>query len=119
MKNKKIIVIIIVLVLTVVNAISYFKILSLRSNLDSIKVELNSNIKNKKVASFQKLFIDKVLMSDGNVDFNTRVELQNAVTDINDATISKAWDSFLGVKTEIEAQKKVKELLFILANKVY
>ena len=74
---------------------------------------------NKKILAFQKLFVDKVLNANGVVDFSTRVELQNAVTDINNADITKTWNDFLSAKTESEGQIKVKELLSLLATKAY
>jgi hypothetical protein len=118
MKNKiTLIALIIILILT--NIFWYFKNSSLQTKLVSTQVELNSIIKNKKVVAFQKLFVDKVLMSDGNVDFNTRVELQNAVTGMSDELIEKVWGAFLTAKTEGDAQNRVKELLSLLASKIY
>lgn len=74
---------------------------------------------NKKILLFQKLFVEEVLKADGVVDFETRVLLQNAVKDIGDEEIVKAWNGFLSSKTEFEGQARVKDLLFLLANKVY
>jgi hypothetical protein len=117
MKNTITLIIIAILILT--NIFLYFKLNSASDKLTDVQIELNTIKQNKKVAAFQKLFIDKVLMSNGNVDFNTRVELQNAITDINDPSISKVWDSFLSSKTENDAQLRVKELLSLLASKIY
>ncbi len=87
--------------------------------LSETRVALARVVQNKKIASFQKLFIEKVLRTDGVVDFTTRVQLQNAVTDIHDEAITEAWDAFLSAQTEIEGQEHVKMLLFLLAEKVY
>ena len=92
---------------------------SKKSQLVTAQHELATITQNKKVLAFQKLFVEKVLKSDGTVDFNTRVELQNAVTDIHDESITQTWNAFLSAKTEAEGQNRVKELLSLLASKAY
>jgi uncharacterized protein (UPF0333 family) len=90
-----------------------------KNTLKETKASLEAVNQNKKVASFHKLFVDKVLMSEGVVDFNTRVTLQNSVNDIKDDAITNAWSNFLSSKTEEEGQTRVKELLALLTSKVY
>lgn len=92
---------------------------SKKSQLDTASQELSTITQDKKILAFQKLFVDKVLNADGIVDFNTRVELQDAVTDIHDEAIAETWSAFLSAKTEADGQTKVKELLSLLADKAY
>lgn len=71
------------------------------------------------VLAFQKLFIEKVLKSNGEVDYDTRRELEQAVGKTNDNAVISAWNSFLSAKTENEGQIKVKELLLTLTERAY
>lgn len=71
------------------------------------------------ILAFQKLFIEKVLKSDGEVDYDTRRELEQSVGKTNDDAVIKAWNAFLSVKTEEEGQAKVKDLLSVLADRAY
>lgn len=96
--------------------IGYFK---QKSVLRQTQNELKMSAQNKKIIAFQKLFVDKVLKSNGEVDFDTRVMLQNSVNDTRDKDIIAVWNSFLESKTEIDGQRRVKELLSLLSNKVY
>jgi len=90
-----------------------------KSALSKAHSELSAITQNKKILAFQKLFIDKVLQANGEVDFNTRVLLQNSVNDTGDKAIIGVWNSFLESKTEADGQKRVKELLSLLSSKVY
>lgn len=66
---------------------------------------------------FARLFVDKVL-TQGNVSFEERLQLENAVRDTKDEELLKLWSSFLESKTEAEAQEKVKALLTTLLKKI-
>jgi hypothetical protein len=79
----------------------------------SSKTELND-----KVLDFASMFIKKVLQADKEVDFETRLSLENAVRDLKDDQIMSEWQNFVGSKTETEAQNSVKNLLGILINKI-
>ena len=92
---------------------------SKKAQLVTAQQELSTITQNKKILTFQKLFVDKVLNANGIVDFKTRVELQNAVTDIHDEAITQTWNAFLSAKTESDGQNRVKELLSLLATKAY
>jgi hypothetical protein len=72
----------------------------------------------QKVLNFTKLFITKVLKSDGEVSFDDRLQLENSVRDINDKTIFDQWQKFVNAKTALEAQIEVKNLLELLVNKI-
>jgi hypothetical protein len=78
-----------------------------------IKTELNT-----KVVNFTSMFIKKVLQAEKEVDFETRLSLENAVRDLKDEQIMSEWQNFIGSKTEAEAQNSVKKLLGILVSKI-
>lgn len=73
---------------------------------------------NKKLADFQKLFINKILEKQGEISYEERLDLEVAVTDTKDAEVIAQWHKFLDSKTEAEAQENVKELLKLFANKI-
>ncbi|MEI8175216.1 MAG: hypothetical protein WCG28_04675 [bacterium] len=73
---------------------------------------------NEKVISFASMFINKVLKSEKEVDFETRLSLENAVRDLKDEEVMSEWQNFTASKTEIEAQNSVKKLLGILISKI-
>ena len=68
--------------------------------------------------NFTKLFITQVLRADGEVDFETRLKLENAVRELNDQNILAQWQKFVESETEEEAQEEVKNLLGMLVNKI-
>ena len=73
---------------------------------------------NDKVLEFTKLFIGKVLKAKTEVDFETRLKLENAVRNLEDKEIMIEWSKFIESKTEDGAQEEVKNLLEMLINKI-
>ena len=73
---------------------------------------------NTKVLDFTSLFIREVLQAESEVDFETRLNLENAVRDLKDAEIMAEWQTFVASSTELEAQNSVKKLLEILVGKI-
>ena len=118
-ENKKRIFIIIVFgILIIVNVFLAFKYVSITKELQEVKsnqakVEFNSNVIN-----FTSMFIKKVLQANIEVDFETRLSLENAVRGLKDEEIMTEWQNFTGSKTEAEAQNSVKKLLGILVAKI-
>lgn len=115
---KRVFIIIIIGVLLIGDAffgINYFfnyqELQALKSK--ESKVELN-----QKVVDFTSMFIKKVLQADKEVDFETRLTLENAVRGLKDEKIMAEWQNFIGSKTERDAQNSVKKLLEILVSKI-
>ncbi len=75
---------------------------------------MESQKTNEKVLDFTKLFIEKVLKAETEVDFETRLKLENAVRNLGDEEILTQWQKFTESKTEAEAQEEVKNLLEML-----
>lgn len=73
---------------------------------------------NEKILSFSKMFIEKVLKAEGEIDFETRLKLESAVRDLQDEEVFRAWQKFTNSTTEREAQQSVKSLLSVLIEKV-
>ncbi|OGJ01239.1 hypothetical protein A3G98_00480 [Candidatus Nomurabacteria bacterium RIFCSPLOWO2_12_FULL_37_8] len=87
--------------------------------VSSLKQNLQAIQENRNILSFQKMFITKVLKSNGDVSYDTRQELNDAVLLTNDQKVVSAWNDFLSAKTEVEAKRKVLNLLYVMADSVY
>lgn len=73
---------------------------------------------NERTLEFTRLFVEKVLKSDTEVDFDTRLQLENSVRAIGDEEILAQWQRFTETKTEAEAQDEVKNLLGLLMKRI-
>ncbi len=89
-----------------------------KRNLQSVQETLDLKVRKEKVVDFAKLFIEKVLVVDAEVDFETRLELENAVRDLKDDEVMVQWQKFINSETELDAQKEVKNLLKLLIGKI-
>ena len=71
-----------------------------------------------KVSKFMKLFIDKVLSTNGTISFEDRVKLESDVRALGDQDLVKQWETFVASKDSVEAQKSAVLLMSILMNKM-
>jgi len=115
---KRIFILVIIGALVIGNVFFAFHYFSTYKELESIKSTQIKAELNTKVVDFASLFIKKVLQADTEVDFETRLTLENAVRDLKDEEIKKEWQNFIASKTESEAQNSVKRLLGILITKI-
>ena len=118
MQKQKTILAIIILILIAGNIFFGVKYFSAQKELQQTKAIVESENINEKVLSFTKLFIAQVLKADGEVDFETRLKLENAVRDLNDDEILSQWQKFVESQIEEEAQTEVKNLLELLVGKI-
>ena len=86
----------------------------LKENFDDIQKRANTVTLNNNILIFTRMFVDKVIKSNGEVDFDTRLKLENSIRNINDEKILAEWKDFIDSKTEVEAQNNVRDLLSIL-----
>lgn len=91
---------------------------TVETQLRSAELLLESKGYNEKALAFTRMFIQNVLQAEGEISFEDRLQLENAVRDLKDETIIAAWNSFVASKTEIEAQEAVKNLLGLLINRI-
>jgi hypothetical protein len=70
------------------------------------------------VAKFLRLFVEKVLSTNGTVSFEDRVQLENDVRKLGDDQIVKQWQSFVSSKDGEEAQQRAILLMSLLSNKM-
>ena len=115
---KRVFVIAIVLVLSAASFLWAIKYSSLKTELKKTQEAVKSQQINEKTLNFTSLFIDKVLKAKEEIDFETRLKLENAVRDLKDEEILTQWNKFIESGTEEEAQKEVKNLLEMLVGKI-
>lgn len=116
--NKSKIILIIVLILLAGNIFFGVKYFDVQKELKASKKTAKTQQINEKTLEFLELFIEKVLKAETEVDFDTRLKLENAVRNLNDKQILNQWQKFVESKTEFDAQTEVKNLLGILVNKI-
>jgi hypothetical protein len=91
--------------------------------LEGTKIALSTQRYNAKYLDFLKMFIKLVIRSDKEVDFETRLKLENSVRSLkeeyNDPEILLQWQKFVASTNEAAAQKNVKDLLSMLVEKTY
>ena len=83
-----------------------------------VQKELTQRRTNDKVVQFLNLFVANVINTDQEVSFEKRLQLENAVRDINDPEILDKWDVFIKSTTEQDIQAAVRGLLQVLVKKI-
>ena len=83
-----------------------------------VETTSQNQVFNDKVLSFTKLFVEKVLKTETEVDFETRLQLENSVRDLGNHEILAQWQKFTESKTEDDAQAEVKNLLQMLVDNI-
>jgi Na+-transporting NADH:ubiquinone oxidoreductase subunit NqrC len=110
--------IIIVLILLISNAYCAVKYFAVQKELQQTQTVAETKQTQKQILEFTKLFIEKVLKAETEVDFETRLNLENSVRNLEDEEILAQWQKFVESKTEANAQEEVKNLLEMLVNKI-
>lgn len=118
MKNQKTILFLLIVLLLAGLAFVSFQYMSVQQELRQIQTATATQGVNEKVLAFTGLFIEKVLNAETEVDFETRLRLENAVRAIDDEQILTQWKRFSESTNEQEAQVEVKNLLGLLVGKI-
>ena len=80
--------------------------------------QTEASYKNESTIEFLALFVEKVLKSEKEVDFDTRLALENSVRATGDRELIEQWQKFTNSQTEESAQIEVKNLLGMIASKI-
>jgi hypothetical protein len=88
------------------------------TDIQQVKAATKNQQINLKILSFTTLFIEKVLMSNHDVDLNTRLTLETLVRNLNDKDILNQWQQFTNAKDSQEAGNEAKVLLDLLVHKI-
>jgi len=118
MVNKRNILIIIFATLAVSSAYFAVKYSIVKSELKEVKSQVEVQTTDTKMLNFMRLFIKDVLKADQEVSFETRLQLENAVRDLEDQEVLAQWQRFTEASTEAQAQTEAKNLLEMLADKI-
>lgn len=110
--------IVLISLLVAANFMWGFYYFSQRKELAETRALVKSQDVNVKVVDFSRLFIDDVLRAKGEVDFETRLKLENAVRGLDDKDVLAQWSKFINAKTGDDAQAEVKNLLGLLMAKI-
>ena len=104
MENKNRIIVLLIVLLVAGNVFFAYNYFTVARELQAIKSTETKVALNQKVINFAQMFITKVLQADKEVDFDTRLSLENSVRDLNDPEIMAEWQNFTASKTEADAQ---------------
>lgn len=110
--------VIICLLLAVLCAFLGVKYYYSQQEAESMKEVVGDYQDSKKIIEFTDMFVADVLQAEGEVDFETRLKLENAVRDLNNKEIFNAWQSFVNSQTEAAAQENVESLLALLVSEM-
>jgi len=114
--HSLLVIVIIALALGIIGLTVYVR--SLRQEITEKKIDGPESSQHEKLLVFMDDFIKLVLNAEGEVDFETRLKLENEVRDINDPEVLTAWKAFVASGDETEAQKKVIALLQLIVKKL-
>lgn len=115
--NQRSTLIAIILLLLAGNIFFSYQYVALKRANDQGRVAIELLNSRSKTLEFTKLFIQKVINATGEISFDTRLELENAVRSLNDKEVLNQWNAFVSSKTEEEAQENTKLLLNVLMKK--
>lgn len=118
MDRQKLFAGLVIIVLLIGNVALIARVMKLGHELSTVQSAADTRAVQKQVVAFTRLFIEKVLKAEGEVDFETRLQLETAVRALGDADILAQWQKFTGSTAEQEAQREVKNLLSLLIEKI-
>lgn len=116
--KKTILWLLVLIILVLGNLFLWVGYVASAKELKRLQQETSMYRVNTQVVNFLTLFIDKVLKTDKEVPFEDRLQLENAVRNINDQNILAKWEQFTGASTQDEIQEAVKNLLEALVKKI-
>lgn len=116
-KTKVMLVVVVVILLGGVIFLG-MKNISLQKELLEARSAQSEEMHSRLDLQFLKLFVEKVLDANGKeVDFETRLKLENEARRLGDQEILAQWQKFTNSQSEADAQQQVRGLLKLLVNK--
>ena len=117
MKLKPIL-IIATIFLSASNVFLLVEIAKTRAELAKTQIMIEKCHQENETLVFLDLLMEKVLKNEGEINFDDRLLLENAVRAIGDSAILKYWNRLTSGQNENEMQKEMKNLLAALVKKV-
>ncbi len=118
MKKTNFLVLISILILITGNVYLGLQCFLYKSDLDRLQKDIAIQQINGKGIFFTKFLVSKVLQGEGEISFEDRLKLENAVRDLNDPEIFAQWQKFTNSKTNQETQQSIGTLFDMLLNKI-
>ena len=118
MKPKTTLVLLLVLLLCAGTVALGVKLVQTTHALQTARAQTATRQINDRVLDFAQLFVADVLQASQEVDFETRLKLENAVRSIGDPEILAQWQRFIGSPDPTTAQAEVKKLLELLITRI-
>lgn len=87
-----------------------------KNELARVQNAVIQNQAENKSLVFLEMLVAKVLQNEGEVSFDDRLLLENAVRDIGNAEILAEWTKFSNSESESAAQESMKQLLGLLVK---
>ena len=91
---------------------------NLKINDEKAAAESAKSEERIKTSKFMKLFVDKVLGTNGTISFDDRVKLESDIRSLGDQNLVKQWDAFVASKDSESAQKNAVMLMSLLSSKM-
>ena len=107
-----------VIILLASNLFLAAKLYESRKGLEGCRTEFADNEGRNPFIEFNRLFVEKVLQAEEEVNFDTRLQLENKVRELKDAEMLDQWNRFVNAQDEGQAQIEVKKLLGLLAERM-
>lgn len=82
-----------------------------------LDLEIAKEQTRENILSFTSLFISKVVSASGDVSFEDRLKLENAVRTINDQQIFNEWEKLTSAKDQTQARQELNIFLQLLVDK--
>lgn len=118
MKKSWLITTLIVAVLIFTNLFTAYKYYVNRLSLMQMQKAFELQRTNAKVVAFTNMLVRDVLQADDEIGFDTRLQLENAVRNLNDKQVLDQWNLFVNSKEPAETQTIFKNLLALLVGKI-
>lgn len=114
--NKSIVIVSIVLIISIgLNIFLGFSLYGANKKYQQLEQSINLNAK---IVTFASLFIEKVLKANGEISFEDRLMIENAVRDAKDQEIFDQWQKFVGAQTLADGKGHLYDLLLMIVNKL-
>jgi len=111
---KRILILLIVLLL-ILNVFSLFAFWQKQKDYNTLEQASSQKLK---WTNFLDLFIDTVLDPEQEMTIEDRLDLENAVRNLENQEIKLKWQNFANASNEIEAQRTAVEVLKMLVNQI-
>ena len=117
MDAKKIVKIVFIIILCLSVVLNIALAVLLVKTVNNCNQSIASLASKNQILDFTQMFVQKILMANQDIDFDTRLELETEVRNLNDQDILAQWQKFTKSTTKTDASNEAKNLLELLVKK--